>query len=67
MSDFILILYSLYCCQFDDPALVLGVPSEKDKNNRVKLVSWKVKLFSKIKFLTTFTTVIDIQKVLFIT
>ena len=60
MSNFVLILYSLYCWQFDDSALVLGVASEKDKNNSVKLVSCEVKLFRKIKFLTTLTTVIDI-------
>jgi hypothetical protein len=60
MSDFVLILSLLYCWLFDDSALVLGVASEKDKTNSVKLVSWEVKLFRKINFLTNFTTVIDI-------
>ena len=45
MSDFVLILSLLYCWLFNDSALVLGVASEKDKNNSVKLVSWEVKLF----------------------
>ena len=46
MADFVLILSLLYCRLFDDSALVLDRASEKDKkNNRVKLVSWEVKLF----------------------
>ena len=60
MPYFVLILSSLYCWLFDDSALVLGRGSEKDKNNSVKLGSWEVELFLKIKFLTTFMTVIDI-------
>ena len=44
MSDLVLILSLLYCLLFDDPALVLGCASEKDKKN-VQLVSWEVKLF----------------------
>ena len=39
-----LTLSSLYCWLFNDSALVLGVASEKDKNNRVKLISQEVKL-----------------------
>ena len=45
MSDFVLILSLLYCWLLDDSALTLGVASEKDKNNRVKLFSWEVKIF----------------------
>ena len=60
MSDFVLILSSPYCWLFDDSALVLGRASEKDKNSSFKLVSWEVNLFRKIKFVTTFMTVIDI-------
>ena len=60
MSDFVLILSLPYGWLTDDSALVLGVASEKDKTNSVKLVSWEVKLFITIKFLTTFTTFIDI-------
>ena len=60
MSDFVFILSLLYCWLFDDSALVLGVASEKDKNNSAKLVSWEVKPFLKNLILTTFTTVIDI-------
>ena len=60
MPDFALILSLLYCWLFDDSALVLGRGSEKDKNNSVKLGSLEGQLFCKIKFLTTFLTVIDI-------
>ena len=67
MSDFVLILSLFYRWLFDDSALVLGCASEKDKNNSVKLVSWEVKLFCKIELLTTFMTVIDTQKMVFIT
>jgi hypothetical protein len=59
MSDFVLILSLLYCWLFDDSALVFGCASEKDESNSVKLVSWEVKPFKKIKFLPTFMTVID--------
>ena len=62
MSNFVLILSSLYCWLFDDSALVLGRASEKDKNSSVKLVSWEVKHFRRIKFLPTFMTVSDILK-----
>ena len=39
MSDFVLILLSLYCWLFDDSALVLGPASQKHKINSVQLVS----------------------------
>ena len=45
---------------------VVGEGSEKDKNNSVKLGSWEVKLFWKLKFLTTFMRVNDIYKIVFI-
>ena len=45
MPEFVLILYLFDYWLFDDSALVLGVASEKDKNNSLKLVSWEVKLF----------------------
>ena len=48
MSAFVLILSLLYCWLFDDSALVFGVASEKDKNNRAKFVPWEVKLFIKL-------------------
>ena len=52
MSDFVLILSSLYSWLFADSALVLGHASEKDTKNSVQLVAWEVKLFKrKSKFL----------------
>ena len=50
MSDFVLISPSLYCWVFDDSALVLGVASEKNKNNSVKLGSWEVNFSGKSNF-----------------
>ena len=67
MSVFVLILFSLYCWLFDDSAFVLGPASKKDKNNSVQLVSWEVKLFWKIKFLTTFMKFFNIWKIVCIT
>ena len=45
MSKFVLILSLLNCWLFNDSPLVLGVASEKDKNNIVKLISWEGKIF----------------------
>ena len=39
MSDFVLIITSLYRWIFGDSAFVLGRASEKEKNKGVKLVS----------------------------
>ena len=67
MPDFVMILSLLYCWLFDDSALVLGRGSKKDKIYSVKLGSWEVKLFCKIKCFTTFMTVIDISQMVFMT
>ena len=50
MSDFVLILSSLYRWIFGDSAFILGCASEKEKNKSVKLVSRKGKFFKKSDF-----------------